>query len=326
MKRMICLILALAMIFTLAACGGKEVPVVTTATEVTEATVEIDEMTAPEATTEEVIETTEEVIETTEAPNTVMPVEIVLLDNDACTFSVGPVSVNDLAGMQVQVTCVNKTGESLDFSWNNVSVCGVMYDPLWALTVPAGETVTGMVEIDTYALETMDIQAPDEITFQLNVLSTENWMDAPHVEDYFTIYPTGLSADTVIYPVREAVASEVVLVDNEDLTFIAEYVEEQDISYVVRCYIVNKTERTLMTSWENVMVNGQAIDPFWTALIAPGKSAYAQVQFANSELQDLGIETVEEITFNLMAYDYADWMEVLNQPSAYEPVEEIALG
>ena len=102
MKRMICLILALAMIFALAACGSKEAPVVTTATEVTEATVEIDEATAPEATTEEVIETTE-------APNTVMPVEIVLLDNDACTFSVGPVSVNDLAGMQVQVTCVNKT-------------------------------------------------------------------------------------------------------------------------------------------------------------------------------------------------------------------------
>lgn len=318
MKRMICLILALAMIFTFAACGGKEIPVVTTATEVV---VEIDEATAPEDTTEEAVP------ETTEIPVTVYETEdTVLLDNEFCTFSVGSASENDLAGMQVQVTCVNKTEESLDFSWNNVSVCGVMYDPLWALTVPAGETVTGMVEIDTYALETMDIHAPDEITFQLSVRSTENWMDAPYGEGYFTIYPTGLNADTVIYPVREAVASEVVLVDNEDLTFIVEFVEEQDISYVVRCYIVNKTERTLMTSWENVKVNGQALDPFWTALTAPGKSAYAQVQFANSELQDLGIDTVEEITFNLMAYDYADWMEVLNLPSAYEPVEEIALG
>ena len=319
MKRMICLILALAMIFALAACGGKEVPVVTTATEVTEVTVEIDEATAPEATTEEVIETTE-------APNTVMPVEIVLLDNDACTFSVGPVSVNDLAGMQVQVTCVNKTEESLDFSWNNVSVCGMMYDPMWSVTVPGGETQVSKVEIDTYALETMDIQAPDEITFQLNVLSTENWMDAPHVEDYFTIYPTGLSADTVVYPVRETVASEVVLVDDDNLTFIIEFVEEQDFSYVVRCYIVNKTQSTLMTSWENVMVNGQALDPFWTSLLAPGKSAYAQVHFDNGELQELGIEKVEEITFNLMAYDYADWMEVLNLPTTYQPVEEIALG
>ena len=316
MKRMICLILALAMMLTLAACGGKEEPVVTTATEVT---VEIDEAVATEATTEEVTEATE-------APNTVMPVETVLLDNEFCTFSVGPVSVNEMAGMQVNVTCVNKTQESLDFAWSNVSVCGMMYDPQWAVTVSAGETMESQVEIDTYALETMDVQSVDEITFQLSVTSSENWMDAPYVAEYFTIYPTGLNADTVIYPIREEVASEVVLVDDENLTFIAEFVEEQDLYYVVRCYMVNKTQETLMTSWENVTVNGLAVDPFWTTLIAPGKSAYAQVQFANSDLQALGIETVEEIAFNLMAYNEADWAELVNQAVTYQPVEEVALG
>ena len=317
MKRMICLILALAMILTLAACGTKEEPVVTTATEVT---VEIDEATVPEETTEEAEP------ETTEAPNTVMPVAIVLMDNEFCTFSVGPVSASEIAGMQVKVTCVNKTQESLDFAWSNVSVCGMMYDPNWAVTVNAGETLTDLVEIDTYALERIGIQVVEEITFRLDVLSTENWMDEPYAKDYFTIYPTGLDADTVIYPVREEVASEVVLVDDENLTFIAEFVEEQDFYYVVRCYMVNKTQETLMASWENVTVNGLAVDPFWTALIAPGKSAYAQVQFANSDLEALGIESVEEITFNLMAYTEADWAELVNQTVTYQPVEEVALG
>ena len=319
MKRMICLILALAMMAALAACGVKEEPVVTTATEVN---VEIDEAVAHETTEAP----TEEVTETTEAPNTVMPVEIVLLDNESCTFSVGPVSVSEMAGMQVNVTCVNKTQESLDFSWNNVSVCGIMYEPNWALTVPAGETLTSQVEIDTYALETMGIHAVEEITFQLCVTSDENWMDTPYAKEYFTIYPTGLSADTMIYPVREAVVSEVVLVDDENLTFIIEYVEEQDLDYVVRCYITNKTQGTQMISWENVSVNGQPVDPFWTALVAPGKSAYAKVLFANSELNDLGIEAVNSISFNLTAYDDADWTELVNVPVSYVPVEEAALG
>ena len=264
MKRMICLILALAMIFTLTACGGKEESVVTTATEVN---VEIDEAVTPAETTEEAVP------ETTEAPVTVYETDgTVLLDNAFCTFSVGAASSNDLAGMQLEVTCVNKTQEALDFSWNNVSVCGMMYDPMWAVTVPAGETLTSQVEIDTYALENMDIQAADEITFQLNVLSSENWMDAPYAEEYFTIYPTGLSADTVIYPVRENVVTETVLVDDENMTFIIEYVQQQDLYYVARCYIANKTQSTLMTSWENVNVNGQAVDPFWTALVAPGRA------------------------------------------------------
>ena len=318
MKRMICLILALAMIFTLTACGGKEESVVTTATEVN---VEIDEAVTPAETTEEAVP------ETTEAPVTVYETDdTVLLDNAFCTFSVGAASSNDLAGMQLEVTCVNKTQEALDFSWNNVSVCGMMYDPMWAVTVPAGETLTSQVEIDTYALENMDVQAADEITFQLNVLSSENWMDAPYAEEYFTIYPTGLSADTVIYPVRENVVTETVLVDDENMTFIIEYVQQQDLYYVARCYIANKTQSTLMTSWENVSVNGQAVDPFWTALVAPGKSAYAEVKFADSDLKALGIETVDSITFDLTAYDDADWAELVKVPVSYVPVEEAALG
>ena len=318
MKRMICLILALAMIFTLTACGGKEESVVTTATEVN---VEIDEAVTPAETTEEAVP------ETTEAPVTVYETDgTVLLDNAFCTFSVGAASSNDLAGMQLEVTCVNKTQEALDFSWNNVSVCGMMYDPMWAVTVPAGETLTSQVEIDTYALENMDIQAADEITFQLNVLSSENWMDAPYAEEYFTIYPTGLSADTVIYPVRENVVTETVLVDDENMTFIIEYVQQQDLYYVARCYIANKTQSTLMTSWENVNVNGQAVDPFWTALVAPGKSAYTEVKFADSDLKALGIETVDSITFDLTAYDDADWAELVKVPVSYVPVEEAALG
>ena len=316
MKRMICLILALVMVLAMAACGSKEVPVVTTATEVT---VEVDEAVVPEETATEatVPEETQETVQTLEAA---------LVDNEYCAFSVGAAATNDLAGMQVAVTCVNKTQEALVFSWNDVSVCGLMYDPCWAVTVPAGETLVSQVEIDTYVLETMDIHAPEEITFQLNVVSSENWMDAPYVAEYFTIYPTGRNADSVVYPIREAVVSEQILVDDENMTFIIEYVEEQDLTYVVKCYITNKTAETIMTNWENVTVNGEPVDPFWTALVAPGKSAYAQVTFNMSDLASVGIEEVEQIDFDLLAYRYDDWSELVHITATYLPVEEVALG
>ena len=317
MKRMICLILALVMVWTLAACGAKEEPVVTTATEVT---VEIDEAVVPETT--EVAEP-----ETTEAPVTVYEaMEGTLVEDENVTFSVGAASSNELAGMELEVTCTNKTQEDLVFSWNDVSVCGLMYNPNWAVTVPAGETLVSQVEIDTYALETMDIHAPDEITFQLHVVSSENWMDAPYVAEYFTIYPTGLDADTVIFPVREDLESQEILVDDENMTFIIEYVESQDLAYVVNCYITNKTEETLMTNWENVTVNGEPVDPFWTALVAPGKSAYAQVVFNMSDLESVGIEEVEQIDFDLLAYRDSDWTELVSITATYLPQEMEALG
>lgn len=317
MKRMICLILALAMIFTLAACGSQEDPVVTTATEVT---VEVEEAVAPETT-----EATQP--ETTEATEIVYEVaEGALVDDENVTFSLGAVSSNDLAGMVLEVTCVNKTQEELVFSWTDVSVCGLMYDPNWAVNVPAGETLASQVEIDTYALETMDIHSADEITFQLNVISSENWMGAPYVAEYFTVYPTGLSAETVVYPIREAVVSEQILVDDENMTFIIEYVEADELTYQLRCYITNKTAETIMTNWENVTVNGESVDPFWTALVAPGKSAYAQVVFNMSDLESLGIEDVEQLDFDLFAYNYSDWTELVHITASYLPAEEEALG
>ena len=317
MKRMICLFLALAMAFTLAACVSTEEPLVTTVTEVI---VEIDEAVVPETT-----EATEP--ETTEAPAPVYElVEGALVDNEAVTFSVGAASSNDLAGMEMEVTCVNKTQEDLVFSWNNVSVCGYMYDPNWAVTVHPGETVESKVEIDTYVLETMDIHSVDEITFQLNVVSKEIWMDEPYVAEYFTIYPTGLSAETVVYPIREAVTSEQVLVDDETMTFIIEYVEADEFTYAVRCYIANKTAGTIMTNWENVTVNGEPVDPFWTALVAPGKSAYSQVLFNMSDLESVGVAEVEQIDFDLLAYDDADWSELVRITATYLPEEEAALG
>ena len=307
MKRMICLILALAMVWALAACGGTEEPVVTTATEVT---VEIDEAVAPE---------------TTEATEPQMD-RLALVDDENVTFTVGAVSSSDLAGMALEVTCVNKTQEALVFSWNNVSVCGLMYNPNWAVTVPAGETLVSAVEIDTYVLETMGIRSVDEIHFQLHVSSSENWMDAPYVEEYFTVYPTGLNADTVVYPVREDVASQQVLVDDENMTYIIEYVEAQELNYLVRCYIENKTNATIMANWENVTVNGQSVDPFWTVLVAPGKSAYADILFNTADLENAGIDVVEQIDFDLLAYDDADWTELVHITATYLPAEEVALG
>ena len=314
MKRMICLILALALVFTMAACGSKEEPVVTTATEVT---VETDEAFAPETT---------ETTEATEPETTEVVVADALVDNENVTFIVGAATTNAMAGMEVEVTCVNKTQEKLVFSWNDVSVCGLMYDPCWAVTVPAGETLVSRVEIDTYTLETMGIRSVDEVTFQLNVVSSENWMDAPYVAEFFTIYPTGLNADTVVFPVREDLESQEVLVDDENMTFIIEYVEPLDLTYVVRCYIENKTDGTIMTNWENVTVNGEAVDPFWTVLVAPGKGAYAQVVFNQSDLKSVGVETVEQIDFDLLAYRYDDWSELVYITATYLPQEMVALG
>lgn len=320
MKRMMSLVLAVMMLLSLTACGGEPEPT---------------ETTPAQTITESIPETTGAPAEIpTQAP-TAPPVtthamnENVLVDNEYCLFAVMEASTNEYTGMELQVRCENRTGSTAAFSWDAVSVCGIMYDPVWSAEAAAGETVISTVSIDTYALEACGITSVDEISFHLNVFDSENWMDAPYVSDYFTVYPTGLSAETVRFPQRKPVAEETVIIDNEEVTFIIERADDgDDLVYTLHCYLANKSGKTLMFSWDSVTVNGYQMFPTWSATVAPGKQAYSDITFLRSDLAENGIEDVEEIGFNLFVSDYDDFSEgyVADGIYTYRPTNEAVFG
>lgn len=300
MKRVFALLLCVAMLLSFAACGSlkeEEKPVPTPAPT-------IPSMAAP---------TEEPTAAPTEAPTEPAPVQtapenLTIVDTDQAAFVLAKVETSDHMGMRLHVQCVNKTDRALTFSWDQVSVCGYMYDPGWFEEISAGKTVTTAIDLDTYELEKMGILSVDEITFTLHILDSENWMEGPLVREVFTIYPTGLNADTLILPQREANPSQIIVAENEDLRFIIEWVDaENPAQYVVYVYAENRSDRNLMYTWDQVSVNGTSVNSFWTLTVAAGKRACSKVLFDRSELANLGIPDVSRIDFTLLVSDYDDW-------------------
>ena len=311
MKRIFALLLCAAMLLSLAACGSSGSQ--TSADSTT-------------AATKPATEATEPVAEVTDAP-TEPPVtqaammETTLVDDENVTVSITGVESNEHLGMQLYIQCVNKTDRTLMFSWDMVSVCGFMYDPMWAEEVAAGKTANSTVYLDTFALEQMGVTSVDEISFTLRVFDSENWMEAPLVEDAFTIYPTGLSAETLQLPIREETPGQVVIGDDY-VRFIIEGVDAEDPSaYTVYVYLENNTDRNLMYAWDMVSVNGCMIDPFWAASVAAGKKACSEITFYRSDLENNGIEDVSGIEFTLTVSDYDDWSAdyLLEETYTYQP-------
>lgn len=287
MKRILGLTLALSLLLGLTACGGNAEP------------------TAPAAQPTQAAETE---APTTEAP-TEAPAYIAdsrnLVDDENVTFTVTKFVDNAHLGLEMHVYCENKTDRNMMFSLDGVSVCGVMYDPFWAEEVSAGKKANSIIYFDTYELEEMGIASVDEISFKLSVTDSDNWMDEPFVDEDYTVYPTGLTAETVTYPEYQHKNGETVIMDNENLLFIVEKVDDTDGGfYTLNCYIVNRTDKDLMVSWDGVSVNGFMVDPFWAAAVSAGKQLYAEISFFASDLEAQGIETVTEIEFTLSAYDY----------------------
>ena len=243
-----------------------------------------------------------------------------LVDDDHAAVSITGFSHTQHTGMEVQIQCINKTDRALMFSWDAVSVCGYMYDPMWAVEVAAGKTANSTIELDTHELETMGILSVDEITFTLRISDSENWMEAPIVQQEFTIYPTGLSPETLVLPERAPVAGQVVVADDENIRFVIEGAESS-AGYTLRVYLENKTDRNLMYAWDKVSVNGFMIDPFWAMSVAAGKRACSEISFSRSDFENNGITDVSEIEFTLQVSDYDDWAAdyLLEKTYTYNP-------
>ena len=297
MKKLFVLLLCLALTAGLCACGAAPAP--------TEAPLFPTEAPAAADATEAPTDGAPKVDESqTQQEN----LQLELYRNEACAFTVTETEYNEHLGLQVHVLCENNSDNTLLFTWNNTAVCGYMYEPYWAEEVAPGKKVNSTIDFDTYELEQMGINSVDDITFTLSVIDTENFLDAPLVNQGFRIYPTGKTADQVVYPEYVHKNGETVIAENDVLTFIIEDVEDEVSEfYTLNCYLANHTGKNLMISWDSVSVNGFMVDPFWATSVAAGMQAFSQINFLRSDLEEQGIEDVSEIEFTILAYDADNW-------------------
>ena len=291
MKRIVLLTLCLSLAVSLAACGKKDKP-------------------ASPSTAPGLILNPEPTAAPTQAPTEPAPSlpAVDLVPREDCSFTVTGTELNEHLGLQIHVLCENNSDRPLMFSWGNVSVCGFMYDPLWAVEVAPGKKANSTIGIDTYALEKIGINSVEEISFTLTVRDSEEFMDPPIVEENYSLYPTGKNAETVKLPQYRHRDYETVIVDNEDLTFIIYEVDDElEDYYTLHCYAANRTDKDILLFWEDVSVNGFMVNPYWSVSIARGKQAYSEIIFFRSDLAKQDIEVVQNIEFRLQASDNNDW-------------------
>lgn len=115
---------------------------------------------------------------------------------------------------------------------------------------------------------------------------------------------------------------EIVLVDNDALTFKITGIQEDSIlGYTWKVFLENKTGKELMFSMDSVSVNGFMCDPYWAEKVAPEKKSNSTISWLKSDFAENGIEAVDEVAFQLRVYDANDWLaeDVLKETFTVEP-------
>lgn len=289
--RMFCsLLIIIALIIPLAGCGST-----------THASGEAENKSGEEVTAENSALSTES---TTEAATEPAPTfeEVVIVDNDECTIKITDIDPSNIWGYTLKVFLENKSPDkTYMYAIRGASVDGIDTDPGFAAEVAPGKKSNKEISFSDDMLEELGIDFTDiEMTFR--VYDSDDWSADPVAFETVNIYPYGPENATCY--VREPKDTDTVLVDNEYITAIVTGYEPDGMwGYTVELFLVNKTSTSAMFTVDEESINGYMMDPFWATSVLPGNCKFSSMSWSNSDFEENGITTVEEIEFMFSAYD-----------------------
>ena len=247
--------------------------------------------------------------------------EVTAIDNEYCLVKITGMEEDDLwGGTALNVYLENRTADkTLTFTVENVSVNGVSWTPLFAAEVAAGEKTNDEISFFDDELEALLPEFTD-VELVLRVYDSDDWSADDYVRETVHVYPFGIDKATVY--VREPQDTDTVIVDNDQFSVIVTgYDPDSFWGYAAKLYLVNKSDKNLSFTCDDVSVNGFMCEPYWSETLGPGKSAFSDVDWADSTFEENGIEDVEEIKMTFRVYDDDDWFadDIYNETIVLKP-------
>ena len=230
--------------------------------------------------------------------------EQILLDTEQVSVRITSYKA-DASGFTVSIHCENKTDDPISvdrsFEYNpclnryNIKAYGE-----GGVYLDAEESTDFDILFKADDIAKCGISVIEEMILPLEISGMQR------EETMFTVYPTGKKAEEYKVPDRKKVEGEKVLVDNDEITFIVQKVENTSSGSSIDCYYENKTEKPLTFSCESLYINGIGLtrsDDFFFEQTLPESRGCIQIVFEKSQLEKKQIEEVNEITFEMFAYD-----------------------
>ena len=235
--------------------------------------------------------------------------EITVVDNEFCTIKITGINPDNLWGYTLNAYLENKSKDTtFMFSIDGAAINGIQTQPLFASEVAPNKKSN--VEISFMDSTFSNYSASDftDIELSFRVYDSNDWAVDEVAEVTQNIYPLG--QEKAIHYVRPSQPTDTVLVDNDQLTIVVTGYEIDDIwGYSANFYLVNKTDKEVMVSVDDVSVNGYMADPFFATTIKPNKVQFSSMTWSDSVFEENSISEVESIEMTLKVYDANNWLD-----------------
>ena len=230
-----------------------------------------------------------------------------LVDNELFSITAKSIDEDSEYGYLVNLLIENKSPDkTYTFGIQKGQVNGVEVDPYTIIFINPGKKANATVFIED--LKEYGIEEYTDIELTVNVTEGKYTYDEPYtMSESIHIYPYGKeNAGKFVY---EAKAGDQVLVDNEYVTVI--YTgdnKENELGYSINLYIVNKTDKDITVSGDDMSINGYMVGADFFKDVSAGKVSLSNIQWYEETFKENDIDEskINDIEFSLDIYPKDD--------------------
>jgi hypothetical protein len=224
--------------------------------------------------------------------------EQVLIDQDDIVITATEYVTDEIWGDGIKLLIENNTDKDVTIGCTALIVNDYMISDLFAENVAAGKKSNTTLYLESYELEEAGIDTVGQIEIYFHAYDEDTW-DKIFDSDCVTIQ-TSEYANMDTTPNDEGA----VLYDEGGIKIVGKTVDEDSFwGTAILLYMENSTGKNITISCDDMSINGFMTEPYFSCEVYDGKKAFDDITVLSSDLEDNGIESIDEVELQFHIYD-----------------------
>jgi hypothetical protein len=243
--------------------------------------------------------------------------ETVLLDQDNVKITATEYVTDSIFGDYINLQIENNTDQNLMFSADAVIVNDYNISDLFASEVAAGKKANEKLYLSSSDLNAAGIDQVGQVEIYFNIYDDDTWETYLKTDDVVLQTSAYDSMDTT------ADVSGKELYNQDGIKIVAQATDENSFwGTSILLYIENNSGQNIEVQADNLSINGYMMTPYFSATVYDGKKCVDDITILSSELEDNGIDKIEEVELQFDILDPDTYMTIYTSDPITFSVDE----
>lgn len=203
-------------------------------------------------------------------------------------------------GPELKLEVENSSSESWVIQARNVSVNGMMVDPVMSIEVAPGKKANDEMTLMNSQLKDAGVEDIAQVEFNLHFFKPDN-------------FESSFDSELISLKLSEGdgSAGEVtgdVLLDADGVRIISTGMKDDSfLGKEIGLVVENSSDQPVTVQARDMSVNGYMVSPVFSCDVMPGKKASDSITIMKSDLEDNDIETIEDVELSFHIFNTNDF-------------------